>query len=95
MFINSVAVAVMVLWAFWCCLSPGVNDGLIGKVLCLLLMLAALGVLSNPGPEAEVLLNISVASLAVRHMWMKTHYPRVRNFVLSYLKCKDCPNKPE
>lgn len=56
MFINSIAVTVIVLWAFWCWLSPDIHDGLIGKVLCLLLMLAALGVLSNPGQDAEVLL---------------------------------------
>ena len=60
-----------------------------------LLMLAALGVLSNPGQEAEALLNLSVASLAIRHWWMKTYFPRVRDFVLRQLRCKDCPNKPE
>lgn len=95
MFINSIAVTVIVLWAFWCWLSPDIHDGLIGKILCLLLMLAALGVLSNPGQDAEVLLNLSVAALAIRHWWMKTYYPRVRDFVLSHLRCKNCPNKPE
>lgn len=95
MFVNSIAVAVIVIWAFWCWLSPDVHDGIIGKFLFLLLMLAALGVLSNPGQDAEVLLNLSVASLAIRHWWMKTYFQRARDFVLSHLRCKNLPIKPE
>lgn len=92
--INDIAVSGIVGWALWCCLSSSIHDGIIGKVLLLLMAFAALGVLSDPGERAETLLNVSMASLAIRHWWMKTYFPRVRHYVLRYLRAKHYPNKP-
>lgn len=93
--INNIAVIIIVLWALWCWFSPIVNDGIIGKVMLLLLALAVMGVLSDPGPRAETLLNVSVASLVIRHWWMRTYFPRVRDAILRRLRCSSCPDKQE
>ncbi len=90
--INMVAVLVIVLWALFCILYRRVSDGIVGKVLYLLLMLAALGVLSNPGQSSETLLNITFAAIGVRHVWMKTAFPHIRAFVVSRIRCATCPH---
>lgn len=94
MTINAVAITIIVLWAFWCLLSPRVSDGIVGKVLYLLLMLAALGILSNPGQCSETNLNVVIAAIGIRHFWMKTYWPQVRAMLMRRL-CRTCPHKPE
>ena len=91
--VNVVAVFVIVLWAFWCLMSKRVSDGIVGKILYLLLTLAALGVLSNPGPQADTALNCTVALIGVRHFWMKTFWPRIRSAALNRIRCATCPHK--
>lgn len=91
--LNLVAVVVIVLHGFWCLLSRRVSDGVVGKVLYLLLILAALGVLSNPGQASEVALNCTVAAIGVRHFWMKTFWPRIRTSLVNRIRCATCPHK--
>ena len=93
--VNVVAVSVIVLWAFWCILYRRVSDGIVGKILYMLLMLAALGVLSNPGQNAETVLNCTVAAIGIRHFWMKTAWPHVRSAAIKRIRCATCPNKAE
>lgn len=90
--VNVVAVWVIVLWAFWCILYRRVSDGIVGKVLYLLLMLAAFGVLSNPGQGSETALNCTVAAIGVRHVWMKTVFPHIKAAVIRRLRCAICPH---
>lgn len=92
---NEIAVSIIVLWAFWCLLSPRVSDGIIGKVLYLLLLLSAIGILSGPGQESETKLNMAIAAIGVRHFWMKTAWPHVRDYLANKLFCNTCPHKPE
>lgn len=91
--LNVVAVVVIVLHGFWCLLSRRVSDGVVGKVLYLMLILAALGVLSNPGQSAEAALNCTVAAIGLRHFWMKTFWPRIRTNLVNRIRCATCPHK--
>ncbi|QMP19224.1 membrane protein [Pseudomonas phage Persinger] len=93
--VNVVAVSVIVVWAFWCILYKRVSDGIVGKVLYMLLMLAALGVLSNPGQGSETALNCTVAAIGVRHCWMKTVWPHIRAAVIRRIRCATCPHNVE
>lgn len=93
--LNVVAVSVIVAWAFWCILVRRVSDGIVGKVLYMLLMLAALGVLSSPGQNSETMLNCTVAVIGVRHFWMKTVWLHIRAAVSKRTRCAACPHKPE
>lgn len=93
MSVNLLAVSVIVLWAFWCLVSRRVSDGILGKVLYLMLVLAALGVLSRPGMSAQTVLNCTVAAIGVRHFWMKTFWPRIRSAVITRIRCATCPHK--
>lgn len=93
--VNEVAVSIIVLWAFWCLLSRRVSDGIVGKVLYLLLMLAALGILSNPGQSTETSLNVALAAIGIRHFWMKTYWPTARKYLMQKIFCPHCPNKTE
>lgn len=92
--INMAIVAVIGLHSVWCLLSRRVSDGVVGKVLYLLLALAVLGVLSNPGSMVEQMtLNASMAAIAVRHWFMKTFWPRIRRKMLNRIRCATCPHK--
>lgn len=91
--LNLIVVAVIVIHGFWCLLSKRVSDGVVGKVLYLLLILAALGVLSNPGQGAETALNATFALIGVRHFWMKTFWPRIRSNLVNRIRCATCPHK--
>lgn len=93
--VNTVAITIIVLWAFWCLLSPRVSDGIIGKILYLMLALAALGILSNPGQGSETKMNIVFAAIGIRHFWMKSYWKEVRVYILHRLGCRDYPHKPE
>lgn len=93
--INLIAVSVIALHGFWCLLSRRVSDGCVGKVLYLLLILAALGVISNPGQHSEVALNCTVAAIGVRHFWMKTIFPHIRAYVVNRIRCATCPHKEQ
>lgn len=91
--LNMIVVAVIVLHGFWCLLSKRVSDGIVGKVLYLLLILAAMGVMSKPGQGAETVLNATFALIGVRHFWMKTFWPRIRTNLVNRIRCATCPHK--
>lgn len=93
--VNAVAVCIIVLWAFWCLVSRRVSDGIVGKVLYLLLTLAALGALSRPGAVAATTeaLNCSIAAIGVRHFWMKTFWPKLKACLIHKIRCATCPHK--
>lgn len=91
--LNMVVVSIIVLHGFWCLLSRRVSDGILGKILYCLLILAAFGVLSNPGQHAETSLNATFALIGVRHFWMKTFWPRIRSAALQRIRCATCPHK--
>lgn len=93
--INLVAIWVIVFWALFCMLYRRVSDGIVGKVLYVLLMLAALGVWSNPGQQSETLLNITFAAIGIRHAWMKTVFPHIRAHVVNRIRCASCPHKDQ
>ena len=80
-----IAVGILVIHAMWCLLSPRVSDGILGKVLYLLMSLAAFGYMSRPSPLSQMLLNVSFACIALRHWWMKTYWKKVRTGILSRL----------
>lgn len=94
MTLNLIMVAVIGLHSFWCLLSKRVSDGIVGKVLYLLLVLAVLGVLSNPHSATEqTVMNCTIAAIAVRHFWMKTFWPRIRTNLVNRIRCATCPHK--
>lgn len=83
--ISLIAVGLIVIHAIWCLLCPRVSDGVLGKVLYLLLSLAAFAFISRPSPFAQMLLNVSFASIAIRHWWMKTYWAQVKRSIMRYL----------
>lgn len=83
--VSLIAVGLIVIHAIWCLLSPRVSDGVLGKFLYLTLSLAAFAFLSRPSPFSQMLLNISFASIAVRHWWMKTYWAQVKRRILQYV----------
>lgn len=92
--IGMLAVCVIAIHGLWCLLSPRVSDGVVGKVLYLILVLSAFGELSRPdSPVADAALYCSLASIGVRHWWMKTFWPRVRDRLVDRIRCASCPEK--
>ena len=83
--VSLIAVGLIVVHAIWCLLCPRVSDGIIGKFLYLLLSLAAFAFISTPSPFSQMLLNVSFASIAARHWWMKTYWPGLKRGILRYL----------
>ena len=80
------AVGLIVIHAIWCLLCPRVSDGVIGKFLYLLLSLAAFAFISRPSPFSQMVLNLSFASIAVRHWWMKTYWSQVKKSITHYVQ---------
>ena len=83
--ISLIAVGVLIVHAVWCLLCKRVSDGVLGKVLYLLVTLAAFAYISRPSPFAQMLLNVSFASIAVRHWWMKTYWSNVKRRIMHYV----------
>lgn len=79
--INMVACSIICAWATWCIFSPGVRDGVIGKLLFATVAIAALSVVLGPGygyhqPDAPgVTLHVCIAALGLRHIVMKHLWP--------------------
>ena len=80
--VSLIAVGIIVIHAIWCLLCPRVSDGVLGKLLYLLLSLAAFSFVSQPSPFSQMLLNISFASIAIRHWWIKTYWAKVKRDIL-------------
>lgn len=80
------AVGLIVIHSIWCLLCPRVSDGVIGKFLYLLLSLAAFAFISRPSPFSQMLLNLSFASIALRHWWMKTYWACFKRLVAHYVR---------
>lgn len=87
--VSLIAVALIVIHAIWCLLCPRVSDGVLGKFLYLLLSLAAFAFISAPSPFSQMLLNISFASIAARHWWMKTYWSNVKKAIARYRTAQD------
>lgn len=83
--VSEIAVGVIVMHAVWCLLYPRVSDGVFGKVFYLLLSLATLAYLSRPSVSSQMLLNISIASIGIRHWWMKTYWHQVKRSIMRYV----------
>ena len=86
-----IAVTAIILHALWCLRCPRVSDGILGKFFYLTLCLAAFGYLSQPSPTSQALLNISFATLAARHWWMKTYWPSVKRGILKLVHVYEKP----
>ena len=80
--VSLIAVGLIVVHAIWCLLSPRVSDGVLGKLLYLLLSLAAFAFISRPSAFSQMMLNLSFAGIAVRHWWMKTYWARVKRRIM-------------
>lgn len=83
--ISLISVGIIVVHAFWCLWCHRVSDGVLGKILYLLLSLAAFAYISRPSPFAQMLLNISFATIAIRHWWMKTYWSNVKRAIMRYV----------
>lgn len=83
--VSLIAVGLIVIHAIWCLLCPRVSDGVLGKFLYLMLSLAAFAFISKPSPFSQMLLNVSFASIAIRHWWMKTYWADVKREVNRYI----------
>ena len=79
--VSLLAVGLIVVHAIWCLLCPRVSDGILGKFFYLLLSLAAFAFISRPTPFSQMLLNLSFASIAIRHWWMKTYWADVKRYL--------------
>lgn len=92
--IGTFAVVIIAIHSFWCLISRRVSDGILGKILYLFLVLAALGELSRPGSQvADAALYCTVAAVGVRHWWMKTIWPHARLYMINRIRCATCPHK--
>lgn len=92
--LTTAAVALIAVHGFWCLLSRRVSDGIVGKILYLALVLAAMGVLSHPhSTSAMEAFMWSIAAISGRHFWMKTFWPRLRSKLLNRIRCATCPHK--
>ena len=83
--VSLAAVGLIVIHAFWCLQCQRVSDGVFGKVLYLLLSLAAFGYISNPSPFSQMMLNVGFAGIAVRHWWMKTYWANFKRAIMRYV----------
>jgi len=83
--VSLIAVGLIVIHSIWCLLCPRVSDGVIGKLLYLMLSLAAFAFISAPSHFSQMLLNLSFASIAVRHWWMKTYWHGVKRCIIRYV----------
>lgn len=83
--VSLIAVGLIVVHSIWCLLCPRVSDGIMGKVLYLMLSLAAFAFISKPSPASQMLLNVSFASIAIRHWWMKTYWHQVKRSIMRYV----------
>ena len=89
-YLNLAALLMICVWATWCALCPRIRDGIIGKVIFATVALSALAiVLGSNGPAATMTLNISMAAVGMRHMWMRYFWKRI---VRRY-RCATCPEK--
>ena len=82
--VHQVSAALICLWAWFCVFSTRVNDGLLGKLLFGFLGIAAFGVMVAPvawpyfNERATVVMNVFVAGVGVRHMWMKCLWGHIK-----------------
>lgn len=74
-----IAIAVLGVHAVWCLLCKRVSDGILGKLLYGVLSLTVLAYLGNPSAEAATAAHCALAAIAVRHFWMKTFWPGIRD----------------
>lgn len=82
------AVGGIVVHAVWCLLCRRVSDGIIGKLLYLLLSLAAFSYLSHPSHNSQMLLNVSFFAIGVRHWWMKSMWKHVKRTIQHFFQGK-------
>lgn len=78
--VNTLACALIFVWATWCVLHPKINDGVVGKVLFSGMAFSAMAVVFNGGSTSGTSMHIFIAALGVRHMAVK-HWPQVKCLV--------------
>lgn len=86
--LSVIAVGGIVVHSFWCLTCQRVSDGIIGKLLYLLLSLAAFSYLSHPSLHSQALLNIGFFAIGVRHWWMKVIWKHVKRSVQQFFQGK-------
>lgn len=83
------SIAVLFFVALWCIFSSRYDDGLIGKLIFIMLALSCYAVLSEypqrPADITRATLMVSLASAAVRHVFLfqimcKFPFKRIRGF---------------
>jgi hypothetical protein len=88
--LHQLAAAGIFLWATFCVLSPLVRDGVIGCLLFSMLSLAAFSVVLSPvlptahALRATVIMDLFVAAVGIRHVWMKLLWPYIVRWYASY-----------
>lgn len=90
--VNYIAACIIFFWATWCVLSPSVNDGVIGKVIYAAIAFSALSIATAPLPEISThagkvtMLHLSIAALALRHIFLKLVWSHVVAFYDEHLR---------
>ncbi|WP_441228002.1 hypothetical protein AB7813_08325 [Tardiphaga sp. 20_F10_N6_6] len=92
---NVLACCAIFAWATFCALHPKVRDGIVGKVIFSLAAMSALSVLlgtvhGQDTLQSEITLNVSVGLVGLRHIVMKTVWPKLANAV----RCKVHNERP-
>ena len=84
MFFKTASALLICFWAFFCVFYPRVNDGILGKVLFGLLGFSAIAVIVSENvnyfdmTHAMIVMNVFVAAVGVRHMWMKCFWDHIK-----------------
>ena len=70
--VNKVALIVVMLWAFWALVTQQEDDSVIGKILYLLVILAALAEFSSnvTPPLSVVQFRCAIALVGIRRLWL-------------------------
>lgn len=92
--LQKAAAAVIFIWAWFCVFNHRVNDGILGKILFGLLGMAALAVYLSDhvgvwdSTRATIIMNIFVALVGVRHMWMKCLWHHIETLCSRWELCE-------
>lgn len=88
-FIDYASHSIILLWCVWVVLSPRVQDGVVGKLIFCFAAICVYGVLFGPSGEAryksDVMFNVAVALVGVRHVYMKYTWPWMKQRADNYM----------
>jgi len=91
--VKLIAAAFICLWGWFCVFYPKVNDGILGKILFGLLGFSAFAVCVSDkvsfvdSTRAEVIMNLFVALVGIRHMWMKCIWGHLKAMCTRWAIC--------